>query len=159
MSKQEEWKPILNHENYEVSNEGNIRRKANGVEVKQALDDREYYSIMLWTNNKQFKKRVHRLIWNSFNECECKQTVDHINQDKHDNRLENLRCISNKDNSKNRPTISNKTNKYKLTPELKRSLVIRYKAGELTSYQIYKEWGIPSNYFFEQLKRGKWENL
>lgn len=159
MSKQEEWKPILNHENYEVSNEGNIRRKANGVEVKQALDDREYYSIMLWTNNKQFKKRVHRLIWNSFNECECKDTVDHINQDKHDNRLSNLRCISNRDNAKNRPTISNKTNKYNLDDKLKKSLVIRYKAGEITSYQIYKQYGLPSNYFFEQLKRGNWERL
>jgi hypothetical protein len=157
MSKQEEWKPILNHENYEISNEGNIRRKSTGTPVKQALDDREYYSIMLWTNKKQYKKRVHRLIWNSFNDCECKQTVDHINQDKHDNRLENLRCISNRDNAKNRGTISNKTNKYNLTPELKRSLVIRYKAGELTSYQIYKEYGIPSNYFFECLKRGRWE--
>lgn len=153
----EEWKPILKHENYEISNEGNIRRKLNGTEVKQNLDDREYYSVMLWSNNKQHKKRVHRLIWNTFNECECAETVDHINQDKHDNRLSNLRCISSKENSKNKPPVSNKTNKYNLTPELKRSLVIKYKAGETTSYQIYKDYGIPSNYFFECLKRGKWE--
>jgi hypothetical protein len=51
----EEWRPILNHENYEISNEGNIRRKSTGIPVKQSLDDREYYCVMLWTNNKQYK--------------------------------------------------------------------------------------------------------
>ena len=141
----EEWRPILNHENYEISNEGNIRRKSTGIPVKQSLDDREYYCVMLWTNNKQYKKRVHRLIWNSFNDCECGETVDHINQSKTDNRLSNLRCISNRDNAKNRPTISNKTNKYNLDDKLKKSLIIRYKACEISSYQIYKEYGRPSN--------------
>ena len=82
----EEWRPILNHENYEISNEGNIRRKSTGIPVKQSLDDREYYCVMLWTNNKQYKKRVHRLIWNSFNDCICEETVDHVNQNKHDNK-------------------------------------------------------------------------
>jgi hypothetical protein len=155
----EEWRPILNHENYEVSNEGNIRRKSTGIPVKQSLDDREYYSIMLWTNKKQYRKRVHRLIWNSFNDCECEETVDHIDRDKHNNNLNNLRCISNRENSINRPTISNKTNKYNLDDKLKKSLVIRYKAGEISSYQIYKQYGLPSNYFFEQLKRGNWDKL
>jgi hypothetical protein len=155
----EEWRPILNHENYEVSNEGNIRRKSTGKAVKQSLDDREYYSIMLWTNKKQYRKRVHRLIWNSFNDCECEETVDHIDRDKHNNNLNNLRCISNRENSINRPTISNKTNKYNLDDKLKKSLVIRYKAGEISSYQIYKQYGLPSNYFFEQLKRGNWDKL
>jgi len=89
--------------------------------------------------------------------CECGETVDHIDQNKHNNNLNNLRCISNRDNAKNRGTIYNKTNKYNLTPELKRSLVIKYKAGEISSYQIYKQYGIPSNYFFECLRRGNWE--
>ena len=155
----EEWKPILNYENYECSNLGNIRRRLTGTEVKQALDDREYLCTMMWTNKKQYKKRTHRLIWNTFNDKVCEETVDHINRDKLDNNLKNLRCISNRDNANNRPLISNKTNKYNLDDKLKKSLVIRYKAGEISSYQIYKQYGIPSNYFFEQLKRGNWEKL
>jgi hypothetical protein len=155
----EEWRPILNYENYECSNLGNIRRRLTGIEIKQSLDDREYLSAMMWTNKKQHKKRVHRLIWNTFNDKVCGETVDHVNQNKHDNRLENLRCISNRENSNNRPTISNKTNKYNLDDKLKKSLVLRYKAGEISSYQIYKQYKIPSNYFFEQLKRGNWERL
>lgn len=155
----EDWKPVLNHENYEINSEGVIRRKLTGIEVKQYLDDREYYSVMLWTNKKQYRKRVHRLLWTTFNDCNCENTVDHIDQNKLNNVLSNLRCISNKDNANNRPTISNKTNKYKLSPEIKRSLILKYKAGETTSYKIYKEYGIPSNYFFEMLKRGSWEKL
>lgn len=155
----EEWKPILNHENYECSRDGRLRRRSNGVEIKQSLDDREYLSAMMWTNGKHWKKRVHRLIWNTFNDCECGETVDHIDRNKYNNNLENLRCISNKENSKNRDIISNKTNKYNLSPELKRSLIIKYRAGEITSYQIYKQYGVPSNYFFESLKRGTWEKL
>lgn len=153
------WKPILNHENYECSRDGRIRRRSTGTEVKQAADDREYLCTMMWTNKKQYKKRTHRLIWNTFNDMECGETVDHINQNKLDNRLENLRCISNRDNANNRPPISNKTNKYNLDDKLKKSLVLRYKAGEISSYQIYKQYGIPSNYFFEQLKRGNWDKL
>lgn len=155
----EEWKPILNHENYECTRDGRIRRRSTGVEIKQPLDDREYLTAMLWTNKKQYKKRSHRLIWNTFNDKVCEHTVDHIDQNKHNNNLSNLRCISNRDNANNRPTISNKTNKYNLTDELKKNLVRMYKAGEISSYQIYRDYGIPSNYFFEQLKRGKWEKL
>ena len=159
MNNQEEWRPIFNHENYEISNEGNIRRKLTGTPVKQNLDDREYYAVMLWSNKKQHKKRVHRLVWNTFNDCECGLTIDHIDRNKHNNNLNNLRCVDNETQCKNRPTISNKTNKYNLDDKLKKSLVLKYKAGEITSYQIYKQYGIPSNYFFQQLKRGKWEKL
>ena len=155
----EEWKPILNHENYECSSDGRIRRRSNGVEIKLSLDDREYLSAMMWSNGKQWKKRVHRLIWNTFNECECKETVDHIDRDKYNNNLSNLRCISNKDNANNRPPSSNKTNKYNLTPQLKRELIRMFKNKEISSYRIYKDYGIPSNYFFECVRRGKWENL
>lgn len=155
----EEWKPILNHENYECTRDGRIRRRKTGVEIKLVVDDREYLTAMMWTNGKQYNKRVHRLVWNTFNDKVCEHTVDHIDQDKTNNNLSNLRCICNKDNAKNRPTISNKTNKYNLTDEMKKNLILRYKNGETTSYKIYKEYGLPSNYFFEQLRRGSWEKL
>lgn len=155
----EEWKPILNHENYECSPDGRIRRRSNGVEIKLSLDDREYMTAMLWTAGKQYKKRVHRLIWNTFNDRVCGDTVDHIDQNKVNNHLNNLRCISNRDNARNRPAISNKTNKYNLTDEMKKNLIMMYKNKEITSYQIYRKYGVPSNYFFEQLKRGTWEKL
>lgn len=153
------WKPILNYENYECSNTGKIRRLSNGIELKLRLDDREYISVMLWSNKKRYKKRIHRLIWNTFNECDCPYTIDHIDQDKNNNHLDNLRCITNKENSNNKPTASNKTNKYNLTDELKRYLIKSIRKGLITSYQIYKKYKIPSNYISVIKKRKSWDNL
>ena len=156
---EQEWKPILNHENYEINEFGEVRRRANEKIVKLTIDDREYVSVMLWTNNKQYKRRIARILWNTFNDCECKHTVDHIDQNKKNNHISNLRCISNEDNCKNRPAYSNKTNKYNLTPELKKELMTKFKNKEISSYKIYKDYGIPSNYFFTMVKRGKWDKI
>jgi len=147
------WKVIPSYPNYEASNDGKIRRRLNKVELKQSLDDREYMAVMLFSKNKKYRKRVARLVWEAFNECNCKDTVDHIDRNKHNNDFSNLRCVTRKENSKNRDNYSNKTNKYDLTDSKKRELIMSYKNGETTSYKIYKEYGIPSNYFFEQLKR------
>lgn len=150
-----EWRTIPPHPNYEASNDGRIRRALNEVELKQLLDDREYLTVMLYTNGKKYRKRVARLIWAAFNNCECNETVDHEDRNKHNNVLSNLRCISKSENSKNRDNYSNKTNKYNLTKEKIYNLIKDYMNGDTTSFKIYKEYGIPSNYFFEQLKRYK----
>jgi hypothetical protein len=155
----EEWKTIPSYPNYEASMDGRIRRALNAVELTQRLDDREYMTVMLYTNKKKYKKRVARLIWSAFNGCECKQTVDHIDRNKVNNNLSNLRCISRSDNSKNRDNYSNKTNKYDLTAEKKVALFKRYKNKEISSYRIFHDYGIPSNYFFEQLKRYEKKNI
>jgi len=148
-----EWKVIPEYPNYEASNTGEIRRKLNGVQLNQNLDDREYLTVMLFTNKKKYKKRVARLVWSAFAGCECSETVDHIDRNKINNHVSNLRCVSRSENSKNRDSYSNKTNKYDLTEEKKLTLFKSYKNGEITSYRIYKDYGIPSNYFFEMLKR------
>jgi hypothetical protein len=148
-----EWKVIPSYPNYEASNDGKVRRKLNEVEVRQSLDDRQYLTVMLFTNKKKYRKRVARLVWSAFNECDCKETVDHIDRDKVNNHISNLRCVSKKENSQNRDNYSNKTNKYNLPDGKMIELIKMYKNKETTSYKIFHQYGIPSNYFFEQLKR------
>jgi hypothetical protein len=152
------WVEAFNHDNYEVSNLGGIRRKKNGRVLLQQLSDREYNIVTISTNGQRSTKRISKLVWESFNNCQCKQTVDHIDRDKRNNTLGNLRCISASENMKNRPIYKEK-NKYNLTEELKKEIVNKVTSKEWTIYKVWKIYGIPTNYTTTIMKRGSWNYL
>ena len=91
----EEWKQIENYENYEVSTEGNVRNKKTGRILKQCENGTGYLKVHIKT--KYFL--VHRLVLETFKPTDDKTLeVNHINENKHDNRLENLEWKSHKNN-------------------------------------------------------------
>jgi hypothetical protein len=48
-------------------------------------------------------KRVHRVVWETFvGKIPTGLEIDHINCDKHDNRISNLRVVTHSENCKNR---------------------------------------------------------
>ena len=67
----------------------------------------KYLVYSYWNNSKKCQKYVHRIIWETFNdiipEGKC---IDHINTDKEDNRLSNLRVVTHKENTNNPLTLS-----------------------------------------------------
>ena len=115
---QEIWKPIKGYEGcYEVSNLGKVKsleRKVESVRngkpfintyyeklLRQAIDNKGYYRVKLQKDRNKETRKVHRLVAEAFLGDIYNKEVDHINTIKTDNRVENLRIVTSKENSNN----------------------------------------------------------
>ena len=100
----EEWKDVVGYEGlYEVSNLGNVRNKQTGKVLKPILGKRwGYYKLNLYKDGIMKSKTIHRLVaeaWIPQVEVD-KDQVNHINEIKTDNRVENLEwCTVNYNNA------------------------------------------------------------
>ena len=157
------WKEIPSFPNYEASNTGLIRRAKNEKILKsrnlEDFDHRRYQVISIYHNKKRYTKKVARLVWEAFNQCECKETIDHIDRAVMNNNISNLRCVSKKMNSGFRDNYSKKDNKYNLTKEKKVEIITNFRNGTWTSWDVMKKFEIPTNYFHMIIKRGTWDRL
>jgi hypothetical protein len=96
------WKDIPGYENYQVSNLGRIKSFWSGKEIilKNNLS-RGYYIVGLYKNTKKINLKVHQLVAICFLDHipnGHKNVIDHINGIQTDNRLENLRIITHREN-------------------------------------------------------------
>lgn len=112
----EMWKPVVGYEGlYEVSNFGRVRslkrtRKGKcesecGVKeriLKQSEHTKGYLVCGLSKDGKLKYFKVHRLVAEAFiPNPDNKPCIDHINACKSDNRVDNIRWVSHKENSNN----------------------------------------------------------
>lgn len=88
--------------NYIVTDNGKVYNNATGEELTPKII-RGYYSVHLINPNGERKNyRVHRLVYQAFcGEIPAGYHIDHINRDKLDNREENLRAVSPRENVQN----------------------------------------------------------
>ncbi len=99
----EESKIIEGLETYSVSIFGNVKNNKTDRILKQCIDRKGYIYVNLSENNKGKNFRCHRLIAQAYiPNPENKTCVDHINNDRIDNRIENLRWVSVQQNNQNR---------------------------------------------------------
>ena len=108
----EVWKDIKDFEGlYQISNLGRIKSIKSNRNLKQSVDSCGYYSVGL-TNKKTKIFRVHLIMAITFlNHIPCghKLVIDHIDNNKLNNKLENLQLITQREN-----TTKDKKNKNKL---------------------------------------------
>lgn len=100
---QSHWEVLIDHEDYEINTEypHQIRKISNKRIVTEGVLGTGYIRVSL--NRKQFLKHV--LIAKQFidnPDPELYTMVDHINHNKTDNRIENLRWVSTRMNTNNR---------------------------------------------------------
>ena len=105
----EEFK-IIDGYNYSVSNLGNVRNNKKGTFKKCFKDGKGYLMVDLYKNNIREKFKIHRLIGIYFIEnVNNYETIDHINRDILDNRVENLRWANRSQQGANRGKFKKNT--------------------------------------------------
>lgn len=86
---------------------------------------------------------IHRVVWTMFNRQMVKgEDIDHINGDRSDNRIENLRLCSRSDNLKNAQKRKDNTSGYKNVNwnEATKSWRVKFRvAGKTKCFGLYKD--------------------
>lgn len=110
---EEIWKSIVGYEGlYEVSNLGRVRSVSHYVTFsdgriryydRKILKPREvaggYYDVFLYKNRVGKHNKIHRLVAEHFIENPYGlRDVNHKNEDKKDNRVDNLEWVTHRDN-------------------------------------------------------------
>ena len=98
-----DWEPLLNHPNYEICKQFpyQIKKISSGRILKETVQSSGYLRVKL--NGRDYLK--HRLIGLQFihnPDPKHLTQIDHISGDRTDNRIENLRWVSNKQNCNNK---------------------------------------------------------
>jgi len=106
-----EYKTIEGFDNYKINENAEIINKKTNRVMKSRLNHDGYYVVGLVKNKgEQREVRVHRLLAVAFiPNPENKETIDHINRIRTDNRIENLRWATLHENFNNR--LCEKVNK------------------------------------------------
>lgn len=159
-NQKEVWKQIPSFPTYAASNLGRIKSiKKDKIMAQKANDEtRDYQRVCISYLNKPYTKKVARLVWSAFNECECKQTINHIDGNPKNNKIENLECISMKENCGKKNIYRQQINKYGLTDEIRKQIIKDYLSG-IKPYTLSIKYNLPSNYLYTTFKRGSWNHL
>lgn len=127
MKNKEVWLPVKGYEGmYQVSNLGSVKSLSRELLnwglypffskekiLKPSPNNRGYYTVNLHKNKKQKLRTVHQLVAEAFlnhKPCGYKLVVNHIDQNRLNNNINNLEVVTQRENSNKRHLKS--TSKY-----------------------------------------------
>jgi len=109
-----EFVKINDYPNYSINILGEVRNDKTLRILKKNIDTDGYYQIGICKNNIQKTFKIHRLIAIHFiPNPENKPVIDHIDNNKLNNSIENLRWCSHQDNMRNTIKRKNTLSIYK----------------------------------------------
>lgn len=95
---EERWIQIF--ENYEISNLGNCRKK--GITINGSINNRGYRYFQVQRDGKRINKLFHHLVAEAFiGDRPNNYVIDHIDQNKLNNNVSNLRYVTQAVNCQN----------------------------------------------------------
>ena len=99
----EVWRFVKSYEGmYKVSNLGRVMNARTGRILKAGTSNMGYQIVSLRKNSKSSTKKIHRIVCQAFlTNPENKRCTDHINHNRADNNLLNLRYATHQENSRN----------------------------------------------------------
>lgn len=158
------WKDVLYRGGmyigyYEVSNLGRVRSVKRQVKQgnhivsvrekikKQNIDAHGYPYVTLCKDKKSIPAKIHTLVAEAFiPNPENKPYVDHINTDRSDYRIENLRWVTPAENANN-PITKARTEKMSRSPEIKsKVLETKKRRNNKTSPKIIHQFTLDGGY-------------
>ena len=97
---------IQDYPDYLIYDDGRVYNKKYKRFLKPLKNTGGYYHVQLWKNNKQKTIKIHRLVGLHYlPKVEGKDIIDHINGDKLNNHVNNLRWVTQQENCNNYKSI------------------------------------------------------
>jgi hypothetical protein len=179
----EVWKDIPEYEGlYQVSNLGNVKRLANEVwvnknggyfrtypeeELKPIISPSGYYHVNLYKNKKLKTFRINRLVLMTFDRMPEKGELSmHLDNNKLNNRLDNLKWGTCRDNVKQmhqegrNACVNGSRNPMAITNEEEVAKIkILYKYDNLSISEIAKIHNKKYHFVYEIVKNLKWNHV
>ena len=98
---EEKFVKVKGYDGYEVSNTGKIKSLKTNRLLTPQKNNCGYLYILLTDSNKKVKiNLIHRLVFDSFIGIDDGLEINHLDEDKENNRLDNLELITHEDNLK-----------------------------------------------------------
>lgn len=116
------WIKISRNDKYSVNEFGEVRNDDTGKLKKPFLNKgNQYLTVDLWRDNKSLKIPVHRLVAEAFiPNPDKKPIVDHIDGNRQNNALNNLRWATYAENNSRFDTIGVRSERIKVTHYIER---------------------------------------
>lgn len=163
----DEWKPVPGYEGlYQVSSEGKIYslhgRRSDGS-MRGSIDRYGYRCVLLSKDGKAKRHKVHRLVALAFHGNSRNAShphVAHLNGHKDDNRAENLKWVSPKENTSHKVLHgTNQAGERHPRAKLSNEDVLAIRASTKSCRALARELGLGTSTIIHIRSRRRWANI